>query len=395
MNRFMRSCRLPILSLIIFLFLSCQGATAPLFAYAATKSIDIPLDYVRSAKVAETTIFDVRNKTLIIEFKEPMRVTSTLEGERKGILTVGNHYTPPPCWDITHRLGLDKSRSRIYKAIGKSAKNSCFLFTGADMGNLSVQKAQFKDMTVYALVTAGVETNALRMSVDQGLFYEPGTINVILMTNMKLSSRAMARGIISATEAKTAAMQDLDVRSTAGPRVSQATGTGTDEVLLIEGRGTGIDNAGGHSKLGELIAETVYDGVKEAVYRQNGITARRNVFRRLRERRIDLYGMLRECASFADSDDLGRQVAQLEGLLHEPRYASFMESAFALSDAYQRGLICELETYRFWCRQVAEEIAGKKITEWKDPLSSEDIPVVVRSAFNALLNGIRWRTSQE
>jgi len=82
-------------------------------------------------------------------------------------------------------------------------------------------------------------------------------------------------------------------------------------------------------------------------------------------------------------------------LLHEPRYASFMESAFALSDAYQRGLISELETYRFWCRQVAEEIAGKKITEWKDPLSSEDIPVVVRSAFNALLNGIRWRTSQE
>ncbi len=73
-------------------------------------------------------------------------------------------------------------------------------------------------MTVYALVTAGVESNAVRMSVDEGRFYEPGTINVILMTNMKLSSRARTRAIISATEAKTAAMEDLDVRSSASPQ---------------------------------------------------------------------------------------------------------------------------------------------------------------------------------
>lgn len=379
---------------MVFLFLVCPKSVIPLYAYQ-TKSIEVSLNYVRSARVDETTVFDFPNKTLIIEFREPMRVTSTLEGERGGILTVGNHYSPPPCWSITHRLGLETSRAHVYKAIGTSKKNSCFLFTGADMGNLSVQKAQFKDMTVYALVTAGVETNAVRMSVDQGLFYEPGTINVILMTNMKLSSRAMARGIISATEAKTAAMQDLDVRSSAGPQVSQATGTGTDEVLMVEGRGIGIDNAGGHSKLGELIARAVYDGVKEAVYRQNGITARRNIFRRLMERHIDPSGMLRECACFADKDDLSLRVAQLEGLLLQPRYASFMESAFALSDAYEKGLISELEAYHGWCRQVAEEIAGKRITEWKDPVASEDIPVVVRISLNALLNGIKWRTSQE
>ena len=93
-------------------------------------------------------------------------------------------------------------------------------------------------MIVYALVTAGVESNAVRMSVDEGRFYEPGTINVIIMTNMKLSSRARTRAIISATEAKTAAMEDLDVRSSVSPQRNQATGTGTDEVLVVEGRGT-------------------------------------------------------------------------------------------------------------------------------------------------------------
>ena len=86
------------------------------------------------------------------------------------------------------------------------------------MENLSVQKAQFKDMNVYAIVTAGVEDNAMRMSVDEGMFYEPGTINIILLTNMKLSPRAMVRAVITATEAKTAALQDLDVRSSYSPR---------------------------------------------------------------------------------------------------------------------------------------------------------------------------------
>jgi hypothetical protein len=70
------------------------------------KPVEIALDYVRSARVIETTVFDFPNKTLIIEFRGPMRVTSTLEGERRGILTVGNHYIPPPCWGILHRLSL-------------------------------------------------------------------------------------------------------------------------------------------------------------------------------------------------------------------------------------------------------------------------------------------------
>jgi adenosylcobinamide amidohydrolase len=381
--------------MVAFLFLNCPENGASLYACQAN-SLDIALNYVRSARVDETTVFDLPNKTLIIELKEPMRATSTLEGERQGILTVGNHYLPPACWGITHTLGFDTARRRIYQAIGKSQKHSCFLFTGADMGNLSVQKAEYRDLTVYALVTAGVKTNAVRTSVDQGQFYEPGTINVILMTNMTLTPRAMARGIISATEAKTAAMQDLDVRSCASPGASQATGTGTDEVLIVEGSGAvTLDNAGGHSKLGELIARTVYDGVKEAVYRQNDIEKQRNVLRRLKERHIDAYGIFSECNRFADSDALRQAVAQFEETLLQPRYASFMESAFALSDAYERGLICDLEAYRIWCRQIADEIARTKIIEWREPLVSKEIPIVIRTALNALLNGMKWKASQE
>jgi len=90
---------------------------------------------------------------------------------------------------------------------------------------------------VYALVTAGVKSNAVRMSADEGRFYEPGTINIILLPNMKLTLRAMARAIISATEAKTAALMDLDIRSSYSSSMHRATGTGTDNIIVVEGKG--------------------------------------------------------------------------------------------------------------------------------------------------------------
>jgi len=360
-----------------------------------TVPVDIRLDYVRSAGVSESSIFDFINKTLIVEFERPMQVTSTLEGERSGILAVGNHYLPPPCWSIGHRLGLEKSRQHIYEVIGKTQQKSSFLFTGADMGNLSVQKKTHKDMTVYALVTAGVEANAVRMSTDPGRFYEPGTINVLIMANMRLTPRARTRAIISATEAKTAAMEDLDIRSCSTPQLWQATGTGTDEVLVVEGSGTVLDNAGGHCKLGELIASAVYAGVKEAVYRQNGITSERSLLRRLQERRINLYDLLHQCACLESQANLNEFLAELDAVLLQPCYASFMEAAFAISDAYERGLLISLDSYEKWCRGMAEEIAGAEIAAWKELFPRNDVPVILRMAFDAVLNGVSARVAQQ
>jgi adenosylcobinamide amidohydrolase len=99
----------------------------------------------------------------------------------------------------------------------------------------------------------------------------------------------MTRAIISATEAKTAALMDLDIRSSYSSSLHQATGTGTDNIIVVRGTGIEIDNTGGHSKLGELIAKAVYQGVREAICKQNKITASRNIFRRLMERKISIY----------------------------------------------------------------------------------------------------------
>jgi len=258
------------------------------------------------------------------------------------------------------------------------------------MDNLAIKKETFKEMTVYALVTAGVCSNAVRMGTDIGSYYEPGTINMIFLTNMKLSPRAMTRAIISATEGKTAALDDLDIRSSYLPLTAAATGTGTDNIIVVQGDNPPIDNAGGHTKLGELIASAVYEGVQEAINKQNGIFPGRKIFQRLQERRLELVALSSQALLACGSPDRD-YAALLEEALLEPTVAGFLESALAVSDAHERGLVQDLESFRQWCRVTASEIAGQPVRVLIDPLGDADLPPVIRMAFNAILSGLQSR----
>jgi ABC-type Fe3+-hydroxamate transport system substrate-binding protein/adenosylcobinamide amidohydrolase len=352
-----------------------------------TRPVEIDLDYIEAAKIAYSRIYDFTNKTLVIDFKQPLDIVSTLAGFKTDIKTVGNHYASQPCWAVAHRDGIAAMTDRIYRTMERSRDTASFMMTGADMDKLSVQTAAFKDMRVYALVTAGVSSNALRTSVDEGNYYEPGTINIILMTNMTLSRRAMTRAIITATEAKTAALADLDIRSSFSGIRHQATGTGTDNIIVVQGTGTDIDNSGGHTKMGELMAKAVYAGVTEAVFKQNGHTPARNVFQRLNERQTTVFELLTDMPC----DCVAQRPAFFEGverLLLDPFYAGFIQSALALSDAYEKGLVGDLGSFEIWCRDITRDIAGETMDELTDFIVSDKIPTVQKMAINALINGV-------
>ena len=83
----------------------------------------------------------------------------------------------------------------------------------------------------------------------------------------------MARAIITATEAKTAALQDMDARSSVSPE-NQATGTGTDNMIIVSGKDPGrqIRYTGGHTKIGELIGTSTKLAVAEAIKKQEGLS---------------------------------------------------------------------------------------------------------------------------
>jgi adenosylcobinamide amidohydrolase len=242
----------------------------------------------------------------------------------------------------------------FWASLGFKTIDGAMLITGADMDNLVQERAAFGNLQVVALVTAGVRGNAMRLGFDQGKHLEPGTINAIILTNRKLSPRAMTRAIISATEAKTAALQDLDVRSSYQPLKYQATGTGTDNLIIVQGQGVQARLSGGHSKLGELIAKAIYAGVIKAIARQNNLKAGRNVLVRLKERRIIL-------------DAEGQKL-----IAASPFFRSLVEQAIALDDAWRRGQIKDLSAWQDLCGQATKQCpAGhaKNPDQAKGPLA--------------------------
>ena len=170
-------------------------------------------------------------------------------------------------------MNYDKFEKAFPASLGISRIDFSFLSTLANMENLAVCELSYNNLIVSSLVTGGVG-NALRSGVDRATWMEQdgtfvktmGTINIILLTNANLSDGAMARAIITATEAKTAALQDMDARSSISPE-NQATGTGTDNMIIVSGKDWGkkIRHAGGHTKIGELIGISTKLAVAEAI----------------------------------------------------------------------------------------------------------------------------------
>lgn len=355
------------------------------------KPLTVDLAYVQDAAIVYSNISDFRNKTLLLNFNRPMQVVSTLEGQRSGITTVANHFFPPPAWGLSHGQGVEELRANSLAVLHLKADSTAMLFTGADMDNLAVVKKTFRDMEVVALVTAGVEGNAMRMGADSGNYYEPegkahsgkpGTINILLLSNMQLSPHAMTRAIISATEGKTAALQDLDIRSSYSGATHPATGTGTDNIIVVEGAGIAIDGAGGHTKMGELIARAVYDGVREAIGKQNGLTEKRSIFKQLEERKIFLGQIWPEDA---------KTRARVERLLLDGKNAAFMQAALAISDRYESGLITDLSAFNAWCQVMADGLSATP-THTPTPLPEisipgADLPLVISKALAVFASG--------
>jgi iron complex transport system substrate-binding protein len=352
------------------------------------RCVSVALPYVKRAQVIDSRIYDFTHKSLLVEFSSAMKVVSTLDGPREAVMAVGNHFFPSPCWYIGHESGLDGLRSKVCRVIGRRAEDTALMFTGVDMDNLSIQRQGFREMAVYALVTAGARSNALRAAKDTGAYYEPGTINILVMSNMQLTPRAMTRAIVAATEAKTAALEDLDIRSSYTPQEHGATGTGTDNVIVVQGTGKVIDNAGGHTKMGELISRAVYQGVREALYGQNGLHADRNILQRLKERNISIRGLLNrnDCPCGLKPHQFA---AAMETRLLDPAWASFVAAALAVSDEYERGLVTDLSAFQAWAKNMAAQIAGGPIEAYDDLISSADLAPVLHMALNALANGVK------
>lgn len=234
--------------------------------------------------------------TIFVKFNVNRNGISTSKlngGYSRNFKSVFNHHLSQENIDYLENHDVEDYLIQQCWSLNIDSNYTTGLVTLARMKNVSVVYKTFKNIEVVAITTAGVRTNASRAG-DPASYYEEngkfGTINTILLTNVCLAEETLLEAFMTATEAKTVALNDLKIPSQYSNHY--ATGTGTDGLAVfsnLESDNT-LTNAGKHSKLGELIGQAVIESVKKAVKKQVWLTpkSQSNVLVRLNRFTLDI-----------------------------------------------------------------------------------------------------------
>jgi len=175
--------------------------------------------------------------------------------------------------------------SKLAASLGISDK-FVGLMTAVSLTDLVTVREANENIWVEGFMTVGT-SNAVRAGESMtrkqrtSNVTHPGTINLILVTNARLSASAMVGVVQVATEAKTAVLLRAKVKSWTG-RLG-ATGTGTDAVVVVSGDGPFQRYSGTHTLLGELVGRVIETGVTEGLGRYIRWHARHELRRRIKD----------------------------------------------------------------------------------------------------------------
>jgi len=277
--------------------------------------------------------------------------TATMNGGfRRDLTAVYNHQLSH---SAIHSHDLEGGSIEAYHAITAERLNldpdtTAGLLTAAKMNHAAIVTESFRGIEIIAIITAGIEVNGGRAG-DPASYYQEsgkitpvgGTINTLLIINADLPERTCIQAVITATEAKTVALQQLMAHSQYSSGV--ATGSGTDGIAIIADTSSSqhLTDAGKHSKLGELIGSAIIKGTTEALSRQSGLNSlsQRNLMVRLAR-----FGITEEeiwsVATKLDGEN--RRTAFIDALrevAREPALVSAVSAVIHIHDEISWGLI--------------------------------------------------------
>jgi len=143
------------------------------------------------------------------------------------------------------------------------------MMTAASMDSFRIVRAVQLGVDVIVLVTAGL-SNARRAG-DYAEYRNimpsvsnVGTINIICLTSIGMVPAAMIEAVMTVTEAKAAAMQNLDIKSPVSNE--PATGTGTDSVIIAaDPKAEKMQYCGKHVLFGETLARLVIEALTSSI----------------------------------------------------------------------------------------------------------------------------------
>lgn len=224
------------------------------------------------------------SRALVLHLKKGRRVLSTAHlngGCREDVEWILNFDSTPENGSTycQNSATYVEDLKRVARKMGLDEERTAAISTTVHMEHASICEKTYKDLTVTTVATAGIAGNAGRVG-DPAWFHEEngipvelvsGTINIILLINLDLNPGTMTRCIVTATEAKTAVLQELMAGSVYSDGL--ATGTGTDETVIVcdSTAANKLMFAGKHSKLGELIGITVKSAVKDSLKKFAGL----------------------------------------------------------------------------------------------------------------------------
>ena len=298
--------------------------------------LNIPIEGVKA---------DIIKRSLVIRSSSPLRAltSSILNRGYTRFTAIVNHQIPQD-------YGHEKPKKLFFQTVKNLGlpRQTLGLMTAVDVNNVSVISKKHKEITVCAVVTAGVLNSASAGdNAHEGML--SNTINIILLIDGNLSQHCMVNAVMTATEAKSAALRDLDIRSHLSTEL--ATGTTSDMIAVAcTGRGRSIMFAGTATKLGELIGKTVKEAVKTAIQKQHGITPDRTLLKRLEERGIKFEELLNSALELYDRnfrEGTKKEIIQtfryrFKNALMDVNVSALVLAGLRLSEDCRRGLIPDL-----------------------------------------------------
>lgn len=290
--------------------------------------------------------FFIKKNSIIIKLKKDNNLLISSwhnGGYNENIKHVVNQSLEGQDYLNMEKYGYGKFQELYFKELGFDSQNTVGITTSACMDNYGFSIKQYENLKVVSIVTAGADKNGIKAG-DSASFYEYnnyyfkhfGTINIITIINANLEAGALVTAGLTITEAKTSVLQDLKVESQFSTNI--ATGTGTDGYCIISNKESNnhIENAGKHSKLGELIAKSVQDATKKALYLQTAICEeyQKTVLSRLSRFNIDFDDLL-YLSNLSEID----YVKNFYNFNNNPKNVAFVSLIINLIDEVQVGLL--------------------------------------------------------
>ncbi|PIC64720.1 ABC transporter ATP-binding protein [Sporosarcina sp. P13] len=223
----------------------------------------------------ETQLFRVKKEDVVVQgdhvlvqAKQPLKTISSAVhnagmGWYRTFINRGVHFT----YNIDD---VQKENTEYLRSHGYHLTDTVAMMTAVSPEHVVVEEYQGDFGSIVIAVTAGIG-NAVDVSKSwqrEDSWYV-GTINTWVFINGALAEEAFVQAMITATEAKTKALQDEKVLDPESGTI--ATGTSTDSLLIASTQqGNYIPYAGPITQLGKLIGRGVYECTVQAIhsYRQ-------------------------------------------------------------------------------------------------------------------------------